>query len=248
MPDVKPLQGIPKHSTLQSPTEILPRLPARLIVAGPSGAGKGNLICSLLLDSVFFRGCFSKIYYFSPSSTVDPALIPLKKYCEEVLGQGEDDPCVYDTWDAEVIEEILDRQTKVVAYQRKNKHKKEHGICIICDDWADQPSVVRHGILERLFIRMRHANVSTIVSTQRYRLLAPSVRVNATGLFVFRLRNKADLDAIIEENSAQVSSNVLRNIYHVSTNVPYGFLYINLASPDIAHMFYSSFAARLVVT
>ena len=247
MVEVKALKGIPSYKVKQPSLSILPNLPFRAIIAGPSQAGKGNLMSTMLLDPEFYRGCFAKIYFFSPSSTVDPALIPLKAYCEEHLEQGEDDPCLYDTWDAEVVQKILDKQKKVITYQRKHKHPKEHSICIVVDDFADQPQVVRKGLLETLFIRMRHFQVSTIVSSQRYRLLAPSVRVNASALVVFKLRNKTDLDSIMEENSAQVEQKALRNMYYKATSDAYGFLYIKLASNDIDNMFYSSFKAKFVV-
>ena len=90
--EVRPSKGIPQYNVAQSRTEILPKLPARLVVASPSGGGKTVLITQLLLSPNFYRGAFEKIYYFSASATVDANLIPLKKYCEDHLDQGEEDP------------------------------------------------------------------------------------------------------------------------------------------------------------
>ena len=65
-----------KHK--QSKTEILPRLSARVVIAGPSGVGKGVLTMQLLLNPQFYRGCFERIFYFSQSAAVDSHLLPLK--------------------------------------------------------------------------------------------------------------------------------------------------------------------------
>ena len=44
--------------------------------------------------------------------------------------------------------------------------------------------------------------ISTITATQKFCCLHPIVRVNATELYVFRLRNMKDLETFIEEVSA----------------------------------------------
>ena len=75
--------------TTQSSSDFLPKLPARIIVAGPSGTGKGVLVSSLLLDPQLYKGRFAKIYYFSGSATLDHSLEPLKEYAEKELRQGK---------------------------------------------------------------------------------------------------------------------------------------------------------------
>ena len=201
----------------------------------------------LLTDPAFYGGKLSKIYYFSASATVDSSLIPLRKYCEERLDQGEDDPCLYDTWDTAVLTGIIEKQ-KAVTEHLKHRGKRLMSIALICDDFADQPSVVRKGILDTLFVRAsRHFNILTIVATQKYRLLSPVLRVNATALFVFRLRNRGDLSAIIEENSALLDQQTLMRFYHRATQDPYGFLFISLSAHEVDKMLVRSFLSRLVV-
>lgn len=226
---------------------VMPKLPIRMIVAGPSGAGKGVLVSDLLLKH--YRGQFSKIYYFSASATLDDNLKPLQKYCQKELGQDpEKDPCLYDTWDEAALENILQRQMAVCDHVKKRGSKRKFHIAIICDDFSDQRQVVRGGILERLYIRGRHANCSTFVLTQYYRLLSPTIRTNATLIAVFRLRNIKDKQAIIEENSAVVDQKSLLKMYDMATGTgkPFGFLLIMLTETDPNKMFYSSLDARLI--
>jgi len=218
----------------------------RMIISGPSGSGKGILTSEILLKH--YRGKFSKIYYFSASSKVDDNLKPLKKYCEEELNMDpEKDPCLYDKWDDEVVEKILDRQARVTEYMKK-KGKKRFHIAVVCDDFANERKVVRGGILERLYLRGRHINCSTFVLTQYYRLLSPAIRTNATHLACFRMRNLKDKIAIIEENAAIIDKKLLLQMYDTATSRPFGFLLILLTETDPNKIFYSSFDTRLIPT
>jgi hypothetical protein len=73
------------------------------------------------------------------------------------------------------------------------------------DDFADDPSFSRHSkMLHALYTRWRHNSISTITATQKFSAIAPIVRVNATELFVYRLRNYKDLITFIDEASAML--------------------------------------------
>ena len=250
MPDVEPLKGTGVTLKLkQSPTDILPRLSTRVIVCGPSGVGKGVLMMQLLLNPKFYRGCWDQIMYFSQSAKVDSNLLPLKRYCQEELGQKE---CLYDTFDHELLRKHLDEQLAVVEYVKKQAARKGKRTakgfqtCDIVDDFADMPSVMRKagGVLNSLAIRGRHANVSLFVLTQKYRALAPELRRNANAIFFFRQRSRFDLDAFLEENSAVIPRKELEDLYRRATLADHGFLYADLMGS--VPSFYSSFKARLI--
>ena len=221
-------------------------LPLRMIISGPSGSGKGILTSKLLLEA--FRGKFAKIYYFSASATLDVNLKPIKAYAEKHLGQGENDPALYDEWDEEVLANILKRQQKVCDFVKKQGSSKKFHICIICDDFATERKVVRGGSLEKLFLRGRHYNASVIVLTQYYRLLSPSVRTNAVVAAFFRFRSGSDKEAVMSENSAIVPRRTLEALYEKATSRPFGFLMILLTETDPAKMFFSGLDNRLIPT
>ncbi len=123
MPLVEDIKHIgPQLKHKQSKTEILPRLSARIVVAGPSGVGKGVLTMQLLLNPKFFRGCFERIFYFSQSASVDSNLRPLEKYCREELGQEE--PCLFSEFDEEFLRGVLTSQLKITQYL-KNALRRE---------------------------------------------------------------------------------------------------------------------------
>lgn len=223
---------------------VMPEPSLRMIIAGPSGSGKGILTSDLLLNH--YRHKFAKIYYFSASALLDDNLKPIQKYAEKYLGQGEKDPALYDKWDEEVIENILARQIAVCDHVKKRGSKKKFHICIVCDDFADDRKVVRSGLIEKIFCKGRHANVSCFVLTQYYRLLSPVLRCQQNVLAVFRLRNIKDKQAIIEENSAIVDQRTLNKMYDIATGKPFGFLLILLTETDPHKMFFSSFESKLI--
>ena len=70
--------------------------------------------------------------------------------------------------------------------------------------------------LNMLLTMGRHSMISTFVLSQKLRAMGSLLRVNAQALIVFRLRNKLELDAVIEELSAVYDN---KNTYG---NVPDG--------------------------
>ena len=77
-----------------------------------------------------------------------------------------------------------------------------------------------------------------VVATQKFNALHPIIRVNASELFVFRLRNNQDLQKNIDEVSALIDKQTLLEMYKMATKEAYSFLYIKLTAKDINDMFY----------
>ena len=82
----------------QSKYEHTPKLPVRALVVAPSGAGKTPLLVNLILD--VYRGCFSRIYIFSPSVHLDHVWDPAKEYIEQKLHvDPSKEPYAFDRYD-----------------------------------------------------------------------------------------------------------------------------------------------------
>ena len=229
--------------------ENLPHMPWRGLLLGPSSAGKTTLIVSLLLHQ--FRGRFERIYVFSPSVDVDDAWKPVKEYSEKELGVDQQkEKTFFHEWQPEVLEMLLDRQLKVTELQKKRKHRQLHRVACIIDDFADRADAIHSSgnILTSLFIRGRHGWVSTRISSQKLRAIATPLRVNATFICCFRLRNAKELDSLLEELTAIYPLDVLRQMYELAVREPYSFWFINLLKKNPEDMFYIGFKRKLMVT
>ena len=58
--------------------DIVPKLPMISMLVGPSGSGNTMLLINMILD--IYKGCFSRIYIWSPSIDVDNTWKPVKSY------------------------------------------------------------------------------------------------------------------------------------------------------------------------
>ena len=82
---------------------------------------------------------------------------------------------------------------------------------------------------------------------QKFAAIHPIIRVNATSLVVYRLRNNRELESFLEEVSGLSSKKELLSIYKTATEDEYAFLYVNLAARNAHEMFFKKFSARIVL-
>ena len=139
-----------------------------------------------------------------------------------------ENPIYFDHYAPEALREILDTQDKITEFTQKN-FKQLFQILIINDDFADDPSFTRQSkMLHSLY--GRYDTISTKTATQKFNALRPIIRVNATELYVYRIRNMNDLDTFIDEVSTVLDKKTLLEIYHLSTSEPYNSLYVKLTA------------------
>ena len=201
----------------------------------------------MILD--IYRGCFDRIYVFSPSIDVDKTWIPVKEYIEKSQKvDTKKEQLFFDSYDAEALEKIVSTQHKVAEHMKSKGFTKIYQVLIVVDDFADNTDFSRHSkLLHALFTRGRHSFISTIVSTQKYRAISNIIRVNATNLYVFRLRNGGDLEALLEELSALADKKTILQLYNMATAEPYSFLFIKLNAKTLKDMFYIRYEKKLEI-
>ena len=247
IPTVEPID-IPQYMYKNSKYEILPKLPARMIAVASSTGGKSVLIQNLILK--IYRGSFERIYIFSPSIHVDDSWTAVKKYISDVMKvDAEKEQICYEEYDPVALKKIIETQHKVIDFQKKNKQKELFSVSIVVDDFADDPRFVRYSnILHGLFTRGRHNAISCILSTQKYNVLAPIIRLNASALFIFRLKNMNEVNSFLEEKSALVDKKTLYDMYQQAVNfAPYSFFYINTNAKDVNNMSFINFQPRFEI-
>ena len=213
MPQVRPQQGIPEYYIKQSPSDMMPKVPCRGLIAGPGGSGKSVAMAAMILDKDKYRGVFSRIFLWTPSIDVDDSWEPVKQYIRKELGHDEkaEGPFCFSTFDPQDMLRIAKRQQKITetlkkAYAEKGYtgQKRLYQVLFIIDDFADSPQVLRRagGVIESCFIRYRHFGISTWLSVQALRLVSPAVRKNITFCLLYAVRSAQELMiALLEEFS-----------------------------------------------
>ena len=245
-PNIVPIK-VKEYQVKQSKYEHVALLPTRSVINASSGSGKTVLIQNLILD--IYRGCFSRIYIFSPSIDIDDTWLPVKKYIEEELTTTEDEQIYFDDFNGEAVQHILNTQKKVIDHQKKDpKTKKLFSVLIIFDDVADNEAIHNNSALNSCFTRGRHSQISTILSTQKYTAISTIARTNMDSMYLFRLRNANDLQAVVDELSALLDKKVLLEVYHKATEKRFSFLFIRLTSPTINDMFMVNFSSKIMIS
>ncbi len=165
---------------------------------------------------------------------------------------------MFETFDGDDMRRIAKKQQKITEllktqYKDKNYRGKKrlYSILFIVDDMADDQKAVHKagGVLESAYVRFRHFQISTIISTQALKLISAVIRKNLTAAFFFRVRNwSSELKlGILDEFSALVDQDTLLQVYKKATEQPYQFLYINMLARNVnENMFFRSFEARLI--
>ena len=100
--------------------DIVPKPPMRSMLVGPSGSGRTVLLTSMLLD--IYKGCFSRIYFWSPSIEIDSTWKPVKDYIRDNIKPSDREKCSFNSYDPAELEQVIKTQQQVTYYQKEQKH------------------------------------------------------------------------------------------------------------------------------
>lgn len=236
-----------EYTIKQSKYKNVDKLPMRALINAPSNSGKTILISSMILD--IYRSCFKTIIIISPSINIDPAWIPIKKYIDDNLDEY-DKEIYFDEFDDESLKECIDDQKALIQNLKSKKDTKAlPQMLIVLDDISDNPKMHNNKVLNSLFTRGRHSQISVIISSQKYVTLSPLIRTNLSSMYIFKIRNQMDLDTMLCELSAIFENRkTLFKIYSGATKDKYSFLFIKLTADSIDNMFYKNFDKRIQIT
>lgn len=216
---------IPKREEKEIPfhNELIPTPPIRLLINAQSGSGKTNLLLNLLNDE-FYGKYFKKdrIHITSKSLFTDPLWTNIS---DDTLRNAES------SIDGEEIQDILEEYIEDVE---ENGKTQENASLWIFDDCIED--LFNRGgkpkLVEKFYIRFRHANASIIVVSQEYMLIPKSIRKNATGLIVFQLFNKDEIKALYRERGGMLKYNDFIALLQRIWKEPYNFLFMDFKKPS----------------
>ena len=82
----------------------------RSMLVGPSRSGKTVLLTKMILD--IYKGCFSRIYIWSPSIDVDLTWKPVKDYIRNHIKTNDREKYYVDSYDPSELEQVIKTQQK----------------------------------------------------------------------------------------------------------------------------------------
>jgi hypothetical protein len=195
--------------------------PLRAIFYAPSYSGKTTQIMKLLEDKDFIKQFKKNIFLFSPTSFSDKSykdLIPEKN--------------IFEDYDEDVINEIMEESKGLI---KSHKGKKKYPILLILDDAITD--INRNGILNKVFTKGRHYNLSILVSTQQAHLCTPTMRLNCSHKVIFPQKlNDMELKALSELLPIDKKL-FLEMVDDIRKSEPYSFLLVDLTAPNAEKMF-----------
>lgn len=198
------------------------------LITAPSNSGKTVLMVNLMLRIEFgVLIHYDTIYVYSPTCRSDASWdlvqpdvyrphdvrVNRKKHRTAEIELRE-------TLDEDEIVRVMDENSALPREERKK-------ILMIIDDFAAE---IKSTIaLNRLVMRGRHSYVWTWISTQLYRKIPRSVRVNMP-YYIFFAVNQNELKTIAEELGTNTFSQ-FETIFRRCTDAKYSFLGVNMKRP-----------------
>ena len=75
------------------------------------------LLTNMILD--MYKGCFSRIYTWSPSIEVDNTWKPVKDYIRDHIKPSDREKCYFDSYEPSELEALINTQKKTIDYQKE---------------------------------------------------------------------------------------------------------------------------------
>ena len=199
-------------------------IPFKIAIVGKSqiSLGKSTIIMNLLLRKKFYRDNFKgeDIYFISPNK--------LDKKLKIVMEELEIPDANFMDCDEGILHELYE----ILEDQFLDGEKQPK--LIVFDDCAFDGSLKNSqtGIIAKIVMNGRHANISSIFTTQKYSLIGTPIRTNLTGAMIGNLNNK-ELELV--EGDLNFLENGKKEFYKMMRKYTKGrdFVVFNFTNKDL---------------
>lgn len=202
----------------------------RWLLISSSGGGKSNFIKNILFNKDWgYNRYYDEIYLWSGS------IDDMKEYKELSKHYEMDDKIA-------ITQKYNEAEMKDLFndIEKTSTRKEPPRVLFILDDQVcnDISSRGKTNLLDELFIRGRHLNISIILSCQKYRLLNQNIRVlNLTHLTMFSNTNSIDRKAIADEHSSKYKPEEILELMNKQLTSRYSYITIDYLNHDVDERF-----------
>ena len=189
----------------------MPKQAFRMLLVGPSGFGKTNLLIHLLNKPLIYFDC---IYLYAKNleqvkyQDLIKDFIPISKQVGYDVIQYSNDKII-------PVKELDNESQKVIIFDD-----------YVCE--KNQNSIVDY------FIQGRHKNCSIIYLSQSFYKTPKDIRLNCSHFCIYDVPSKNEVGLITRELG------VTKEQYESATNKPYSFLYVDKPSKKVKMNFYGN--------
>lgn len=200
-------------------------LPARLLFVGKSQfSGKSSMALNLLCqdDERLYKNDFDNIYIFSNSINTDTKIKNIIK-THQIPSEN-----IYSEYNPDIIEAIYDYTEEEYKNSIENKEKPPHSLIILDDIGDKSKSKGKNNIIDDIYTRGRHINLSIFILIQKYTMASITQRENASGLLIWETSDK-QLDCIADEHSI-FNKKIFKSMFRKVVESPFSYLVINYSN------------------
>ena len=130
---------------------------------------------------------------------------------------------------------FMDKQKSIIDMLKEKDEPKylADRILIIFDDLVGSPLFAgsRGSYFKGISTRHRHYSMSYFAVSQGYKEIPKTVRTNFTGLIVFEIGNRKELEVIYEEFPMGLKRDDWDKVYQYCTKDEHSFMYLNFQKP-----------------
>lgn len=161
-----------------------------MLIAGSSGSGKTRLLIQILKE---IRKNYDYFIVLCPSLEFSGDYKDFEKDDKKSEGRSEGRFQFFSEYNPSVLNEIMETQSEIIRKHGKNRCPKT---VVILDDCLE--FLRQHSLIENLFFKGRHINISPIVLVQKLRGVSTILRVNTRYAIFFRAGNTSETEAFLE--------------------------------------------------
>ena len=208
-----PKDYIPHHDQKHF---LAPEHPFRMVIAGPSGAGKTNIVMHIINKLIIADHLY--IYAKKLDEPLYRELIDRYEAMEEQLKEDAKDRLAKEGMVPDL--QALDHDYSLITYSSNiadvispDELDEDKQNLIIIDDMITE-SKLSHKVIEDLYIRGRKNNASIIYLSQNYHQTPANIRKNANYVALVKIDNKREINELQKDHASRVTKDEFQDLYH----------------------------------
>src|SRR5271154_395427 len=194
---------------------LAPVWPFRLLMTGPSGSGKSNVLMNLVTKYLYF----DKLYLFCKDESEDKVKF-LQDYFSIIEIKLKKDRRIPEEY------KIMTVSTKLEEIPDIDKLNASQQHLFIFDDFVTEKEIKQHKIAD-MFVRGRKRNISTIYITQSYFKTPKIIRLNCSYFCFFNIGSRKELQSICADHCGDIDKEEFYQMYKEISKEHYSFLVID---------------------